>query len=239
MENNKSGLTLNDFLLAFTKNILKVLVITIIFIIVGICYGIFIKKPVHSVTATVMTVSTNNEVGNYEKDPLEEAFKIVTTIKEFMQDDVVILKTAEKIYNSEKKYGISVLELRKIIKDGLTVTNNASSLRISVNFTTNSYKIKDSLIEAFVVETVNTIIEQAIELSNQKIINDEGELVYRYSHIAHRIDRLSTPNNGDVIIKRGLVKICIASFFLGAMVGYTFALIDYSSKKKNLTVKES
>jgi len=235
---NSDTLTAFDLLLVFKFHWLIILITTIACTLIGALYGFAIKKDTYSTQASVIVISKDiGSVDGKAGTSLSEDLLITNTIKAFMTNDVVITATTDELL-SDKKWGdLNYQDVKKIIRDGIDISNSNQSLIISVNFSINSTKVQNK--KEFAIAVVNTIVNQSISILNETIENDSGEITYKYgSQLANRLQEVSLASTCK--ITDSSIKITIIAFALGLIVGYLLGLIKYISKKnKNHTNKEN
>lgn len=235
---NSDTLTTLDLLLVFKFHWLIILITTIACTLVGAIYGFAIKKDTYSTQASVIVISKDiGSLNGKAGTSLSEDLLITNTIQAFMTNDVVITAVTDELL-SDKKWGdLNYQDVKKIIRDGVDISNSNQSLIISVNFSINSTKVQNK--KEFAIEVVNTIVKQSISILNETSENDSGEIAYKYgSQLANRLQEVSLASTCKVTDSS--IKITIIAFALGLIVGYLLGLITYISKKnKNHTNKEN
>ncbi len=235
---NNDALTVLDLFLVFKFHWLIILIVTVACTLVGALYGFALKKDTYSTQASVIVIS-KDIVGADSKGvtSLSEDLLITNTIKAFMINDVVISAVADEILGSKEWADSNYQDVKKIIRDGIDISNSNQSLIISVNFSTNSTKVQNK--EKFAITVVNAIVTQSISILNETIESDSGEITYKYgSQLANRLQEVSLASTCKVTDSS--IKITVIAFALGLVVGYLSGLITYISKKnKNHIVKEN
>ena len=234
MEESNS-LTLKDLLFIFKRNILIIGIITFVVTLIGFVYGFYFKAYTYSSYATIMVKADSQSTSANNYNDTLQSLRIVNTIKEFMLDDLVLESTAEDLTvlsKNDPKYEDSVKQIKAALKSGIRLSNSEESLIISVSMKSSVLKLEGSE-EIFVVDAINTLIENAQDISNIILVNEDGEPIldekgneqYKYQFIANNIQDLFPAS--DYSASRGAVLVVAICFIIGLVAGYVVALTKY------------
>lgn len=193
-------LDLKELCKMFWNKKMKILLITIIFIIIGIAYSKYFVKPVYSSEVTLILASTNtnatiNNAGITTTD-LTINSKLISTYSELVKSKSVLRQV---IYN----LGIDIEEetLRKNVK--VTAVKNADIIKITVTNENKYYaaKIANEISEVFV---------------------NRVKSIYNIDNI-REIDKAETPDEpSNINLKRDILIFAI----IGLAVSVFYVLID-------------
>lgn len=233
-EENKS-LTLGDLFFIFKRNILIIVITTILVTLIGAVYGYGFKDYTYSSSTTIMVKSDSQSTSASNYNDTLQSLRIVTTIKEFITDEFVLDATARELTHlseSDPKYENDVKRIKNVLKNGLELDNSEESLIISISMRSNIQYLENTE-KIFVVEAINTLIEKAKELSNIYLVDENGNFIlgedgqkqYKYQFIANNIQDLAPAK--DYSASRGATIVVIICFILGAIIGYLIALFKH------------
>jgi capsular polysaccharide biosynthesis protein len=157
MENNnkiKQELSLTDLIQILFRNVWLILSFVATFFILSFLLAFYIITPDYKSRADVMVqVEQGSSSSSDPNFDLVNAFRLIDTVAELMQKEVVLENAIERLEN----LGYSDLtssELRK----GLSVSSSISSYFINIEFIHQD--------ETFVVHVVDSLIEAVIEITD-------------------------------------------------------------------------
>lgn len=225
------SLTLKDLFFILRRNLILIACVTIFITALGCVYGFFFKSYTYSADATIMVKADSQSASAEKYNDTTLALKMVETIKEFLVDDIVITKTAEKLADSENE----VNAIKNMLKGGISIDSTEESLIVRINFKSSVKKLHENEEEIFVVKAINTLIETAQEVSNTPLfdadgnikVDDKGNVEYKYEFVAGNIQDLSLPSNTQYDASRGAAIVVIICFIIGAVIGYLIALFRH------------
>lgn len=126
-EENERSITLGDLLTAVKKNILMVVIITVVISTIGFIYTFFIvKENYKSSTTVVVTISESGD--STKADDINNSFKLIQTVVELVSQDSVILPVAKKYAVSGKE-----TEFALALKKNLNVSYQSSSFLVTIS----------------------------------------------------------------------------------------------------------
>lgn len=157
----EKGLSLVDLWNIFKKNILIVIISTIIGTLLSGIYAFSFNKPMYRSEGSVIVQiisDTTSQTPNY--NDLVMSFNIVGTAAEFLKDTSVLERVQEDI-KTKNKYDLTL----KQIRSGLKITQQVDysgnrTLYVNVAFTSRDPEMSKVI--------VNSVMTQAIALANSK-----------------------------------------------------------------------
>jgi capsular polysaccharide biosynthesis protein len=191
-----SEISLLDLYRILKNNFLLILGFTIL---IGTIAGVFafvIINPKYESKANIM-VQVPYE-GSSENFDLINAQRLLPTVAEFLQSEVVIMQAVETL-------GLNLTENQ--VKDGLSVRSSTTSYFIYINYENTDATLARDLI--------NTIIAEAIEIAN----TDDD-----YSIFKNKITQTSTGKVG-VYSSPNRPLYVIIGLILGGIIGVGIALV--------------
>lgn len=211
MENNEnkvveeSGISLSDLIFLAKKNVLLILIVTMIFTIAGAVYGLRFKQISYTSTATAI-VSVSAEPGNTNNyQNILAAQYMINSFKDYIDS----IPVAAEVVDSDdcKEYDLSI----KQVLDHLTVsTESTNSLVLTLKYVSNNEE------ESIVV--LNQI------LASTKRLADEGTAK---ELLGNKFFILSDASKDSTTASRGAALVIIVCFLIGAMLSFGVVLIQY------------
>ncbi len=185
------GVSFVELFSVLKKNIVLILVITVVFTAIGAVYGKFVKKPVYSATATAIIQVDDSKITEY--NAFVYAQYLVNSVSEFIVSDSVTKEVAKaliddqyqithteedgviKHYSDVEKQEISDVDYNKMvtskstsIKNGTSISSKEESLIIKITFKKEEV---DENTPDEVVKTVQLLMDKtqevALTLKNQ------------------------------------------------------------------------
>lgn len=225
------SLTLKDLFFILRRNIILIACVTIFITALGCVYGFFFKSYTYSTDATILVKADSQSASAEKYNDTTLALKMVETIKEFLVDDIVLTKTAEKLAKTENE----VNAIKNMLKSGISIDSTEESLIVRIGMKSSVEKLNSEKEDIFVVQALNTLIETAQEISNTPLLDVDGNIIfdekgnveYKYEFIAGNIQDLSLPDNERYTAKRGASIVVIICFIVGLVIGYLVALFKH------------
>lgn len=186
---NNEGISFVELFSVLKKNIVLILIITVLFTVVGGVYGKFVKKPVYSATATAIIQVDDSKITEY--NAFVYAQYLVNSVSEFIVSDSVTKEVAKVLIDEEygithdkengthfstvKNKEISNAEYDKLItsksssiKSGTSISSKEESLIINITYKKEEVNEKTP---DEVVRTVQLLMDKtqevALTLKNQ------------------------------------------------------------------------
>ena len=106
------GISLVELFSVLKKNLVLILVVTVVFTALGAIFGKFVKKPVYSATATAIIQVDDSQTSEY--NAFVYAQYLVNSVSEFIISDSVTKEVAKELI--DEQYQISHSEEEGIIK---------------------------------------------------------------------------------------------------------------------------
>lgn len=227
----EQALTLNDLFFILKRNLILILCVTLLITGIGAVYGFCFKSYTYQANATIMVKADSQSVSAAIYNDTTQALRMVVTITEFIENDLVLTKTAEKLAATEQE----VKSIKNMLKNGISIKNTEDSLIINMSMKSSVEKLYEAEEDIFVVEALNTLIETAQEVSKTPLLDSEGKPTvddkgnpkYKYAFIADNIQDLSLPDNTQYTASRGASLVIIICFIAGLVIGYLIALLRH------------
>lgn len=185
------GISLVELFSVLKKNLVLILVITVVFTALGAVFGKFVKKPVYSATATAIIQVDDSQTSEY--NAFVYAQYLVNSVSEFIISDSVTKEVAKELIDeqyqishseengvvkhfsklenqeiSEENYEKLITSKSKSIKKGTNISSKDQSLIINISFEKEEV---DENTPVEVIKTVQLLMEKtkevALTLKNQ------------------------------------------------------------------------
>ena len=185
------GISFVELFSVLKKNIILILIVTVVFTAFGAVYGKFVKKPVYSATATAIIQVDDSNITEY--NAFVYAQYLVNSVSEFIVSDSVTKEVAKvlideqygithdevdgvvKHYSNAESKEITELDYNKMItsksasiKSGTSISSKEESLIINITYKKEEV---DETTPDEVVKTVQLLMkktqEVALSLKNQ------------------------------------------------------------------------
>lgn len=226
----EQGITFADLWFLVKRNILFILIITLVFTILGGIYGLKIKKPTYTATTTaIVFVDTSSSGGSTSVvNNYSYATYFTSTFSTFIKSNPVLTLTCNNL--KEKGYEYT----RKDLKNCVSVGTESNSLIITIVAKVSSKDEKAGRERAQAI--ANTILESTIQEANKYKYDDNGNVVldnngnpvYEYLVLAEKIVAMEkVENTSDVVYSRGAGTTIIIAFLIGLIVSMGIILIKY------------
>lgn len=209
-QNTNEGISFLELLSLVKKNLVLILVVTVLFTACGAIYGKFVKKPVYSATATAVIQVDNSSLSEYNafvyaqylvnsmsefiisdnvtkevaKELIDEQYEISHTEKE---NSIVHYSNKEQKEITEQNYQKMITSKANAVKSGTKITTKDESLIIKITY---SKEEENENTPGEVLKTVGLIIEKTQEVAktykNQTptrkfpVAESENAIMYAY-----------------------------------------------------------
>lgn len=245
MENERiedKGLTMSDILFIIKRNIIMIIIITVVFVIIGAIYGLKIKSPTYTATTTaIVYVDTSTGENNQSiANNYSYATYFTSTFSSFIESNPV-LNSASKMLEEKYDYIISREDLKKCII--VTTETNSLIITVSAKVSQKNDEYGRNLAQAI----ANTVMSSAIQEANKYKYDDEGNVIldkngdpeYQYKVLANKLvvmEKVEEPS--DVVYRRGAATTILISFLIGILISFLIVIIKYFTND-TFTSKES
>lgn len=213
----EQGLSISDIIFLIKRNILFIILVTVIFTLAGAFYGLTIKKPSYTATSTAVVVidtqSSSNQTANYVY-----ASYYTSTFTAFIKSNPVLKKACDLL---ETK-GIDID--RTTLAKAVSISAQSDSLIITINATVTSKNSTEGSENAVLI--ANTLLEAAIEVSNITEIKN-GKEEFKYKPFANNLIEMEQADIEDVTKSRGAFTIIVICMLLGLALSFGLSLIKY------------
>lgn len=236
VEEQEQGMSFSDILFLLKKNILLIVIITVLFTIFGVVYGFKIKSPSYTGTVTAIVMADGTPGGGNNTADYVYAEYYTGVFKSLIESNPVMNAAKDKL---DKQYDIQMT--RDDLASCITVSTQDNSLIITVSAKVHSKDDKEGRHEAQVI--ANTVIESAIQEANKPALDEDGNPIYEtekingvehtkqkyvYGVYANKLVVMeSVEDPEDVVYKRGAGTTIIITFLIGLIVSFGVILIKY------------
>ena len=207
MEENRnvdeSGISLSDIFFLIKKNIIMILLITGLFTLCGVVYGLGFKSINYKTSSTAIVMSESSSSNSNYQDYLFSNY-LVNSFKTFIVSDPVLSKVSEKT-------GVPKEKLAKMVS--VTGETNSLILKITVESTLGDEKT---------IEIANEILDTAIEVANTKQENGE----YKYTVLANNL--VDMEYAFETSASRGAAMVILVALMIGLIISFVIIFIKYS-----------
>jgi len=221
MENEKKieeqGLSIADIVFIIKRNILFIILVTVIFTLAGAFYGLKIKKPTYTATSTAIVIIDMPSSSN-QTQMFVYASYYTSTFTSFMTSNPVLNKASAML--EEKDVIINRAALAGCVK----VTSQTDSLVITITSTVADKDAEAGKERAVLI--ANTLLEAAIEEANRKVIKD-GKEEYKYTPFANNLIEMEQADIEDVSGSSGTLTITVICMLLGLALSFGLCLIRH------------
>lgn len=234
MENEKieeKGLTISDLLFLIKRNIIMILIITLVFVILGAIYGFKIKNPTYTATTTaIVYVDTNTGDSSQSiANNYSYATYFTSTFSTFIKSNPV-LNLASKTLQEKYNYDFS----RDDLKKSIIVTTETNSLIITVSAKVSAKN--DEYGRKAAQAIANTVMSSAIQEANKYKYDDSGNIIldkngnpeYQYKVLAEKLVVMEEVEElSDVVYRRGATTTVLIAFLIGILISFLIVIIKY------------
>lgn len=221
MENEKKieeqGLSISDIVFIIKRNILFIILVTVIFTLAGAFYGLKVKKPAYTATSTAIVIIDMPNASNPTSNFVYASY-YTSTFTSFMTSNPVLNKACDML--KEKDIVMNKAALGRCVK----VTAQTDSLVITIDATVADKDATAGKERAVLI--ANTLLAAAIEEANCKVIKD-GKEDYKYEPFAENLIQMEEADIEDVSGSRGALTITIICMLLGLALSFGLCLINY------------
>ncbi len=213
MENNvknelNDGISFVDILMMIKKEILFLIVITLVIGIAGAVYGYKYTKPVYRAQSDALVVVGINSSSNTDFD-YSYSLNLVQTFKEFMTTDRVMILASQKL---SEKYEMQVSPAT--IKSSVTVVNEQYSLLIRISAVSTISK-------EFAIDMANILIYSTIEIADEELVTSDG-----VKPLANKLIVNSLATTASMSSKA--FSTTVIAFLIGIVLGVVIIIIKYT-----------
>lgn len=187
----QEGITIKELLNILLKRIFLIFLVTILTVSFGYYYAKYIIKPQFQSTTDILVQVYEDEEVN-----LTETLRIIQTVSEFIQKDVVLKKAITEVGLNESPENI---------RKNLVITYSTQSFFITIKYTSHNQE-KTKLL-------VDEIVYQAI-----LIAKDDYPIL---DNTMHQMEEATEA----IYVSPNILLYVIVSFFLGVILGVVLALI--------------
>ena len=224
-EELEKGLSLGEIFFIIKKNIILILVITMVCTVAAGVYGFFFKEYSYTATTSTMVMvdvtkketQTSTEYSNYMY-----SIQLINTYEDFVTSRKVIQKTVDELKDQYPDLNY------KKIKNNLSLSNSNSSLVVRISYTAHGEGKGQEAIDV-----VNTLVNSTIDIVNNSKREDD---TLQYSILSKAIEIVDYAEQSEA--KRGATLITLIGMLVGLAISFFIVLISrllddtYKSKEE-------
>ena len=211
-EKSVNNLSLKNFFELITKNIVLLLIVTLICSAAGLIFGRFVIKTTYSSTATIAikidSLSSDSENVQSEYNNFQYATKLTKACSLFMSSDNVANDAASEL----KTKGINISSYDII--DNLSFTIVENSLFFNIKFASTN-------------QNAQIILEQIIESAIKVSADTQQDGTKTYGILANRFYESSSSRGIQNNSSSKTVKYFLIAFLIGLILSILIILIKY------------
>lgn len=186
----KEGISFSEILFLIKRNILMIIIVTLVFTGVGFVYGKFFCKPTYTATTTAVVQVENSSISEYNAFVYSQY--LVNSMAEFIVSDSVTKEVAKAVINEKYlmtpvldendkiigyysetenrnyslgQYDSLVLKKKDVIQSGAKVSTSTESLLIKISY---SCVEEDETTEDEVIKIVDLLVLKTKEVAAQE-----------------------------------------------------------------------
>ncbi|MEG0034542.1 MAG: hypothetical protein RR734_03030 [Bacilli bacterium] len=227
-----SGISILDIWHMFKKHWIGIVAVTLTSLLIGTVYNFGFKGPVWKSQGSAMVIAKAND-GNDPNQNLNYSLSLLTTVKDFMNDEVVltaVAKDVNKLKDSKgKQYNLDYIKLQKIITcTPRTFQNLERSLYIDVAAKTDN-------------ETLSKTLVDSLLKNSQKIANTTNDPNLSYYKILKDVINVTSYGSKPKDDAMSGILILAISGGAGLIIGllYAIAFDMFNTKVTNTSELES
>lgn len=161
MNNDELEIDLGELFKALKKNILLIVVISILCAVVGFVSSMFLINKKYSSEATIYITPKVTEQGTIDYNSIQTNSRMVNNYMEILKGETILAKVADQVG----------MESYSEVLDTLTISNPENTELISVSSETTNPELSQQIV-SLVISTFTEDMMDILNLNNVTIIND-------------------------------------------------------------------
>lgn len=161
MNNDELEIDLGELFKALKKNILLIVVISILCAVVGFVSSMFLINKKYSSEATIYITPKVTEQGTIDYNSIQTNSRMVNNYMEILKGETILAKVADQVG----------MESYEDVFDTLTISNPENTELISVSSETTDPELSQQIV-SLVISTFTEDMMDILNLNNVTIIND-------------------------------------------------------------------
>ena len=225
----EQGISFSDILFLVKRNILLILVITILCTIVGGVYAYGIKKPVYTAEATAVVQAEPSTNGN-EATSYSYSVALTNTFKTIIKSIAVVNEAADdliesKVYSEEER---QILKSR--LQKNVSVSSETSTLIVTISAQSKDPEEAILLANSILDATISVVDEFKIDVETGEPVKDQdGNVQYNYIILANKLKVLNEASDDTTFVKSGKLMIIAVAVLIGIIISFAIILIKFLS----------
>lgn len=227
----EQGISFSDLLFLVKRNILVILIITIICTIAGGVYAYGVKKPVYTAVATAVVQAEQSTTNNSESTSYSYSVALTNTFKDVIKSQPVIVAAADKLAKDDKYSSVDNVKasLMGKLKSNVSVSSTTSTLILTVS--AESTDPEEAILLA------NTILAQTIAVTDQYDVDENGNIktdsdgnaIYLYPILGNKLKVLQNADKDTTTEKHNELLILVVACLIGLIISFVIVLIKFLS----------
>lgn len=223
----EQGISLSDLLFLIKKNVLMILIITIICTVAGGVYAYKIKKPVYTAIATAVVQAEPTNSGTNEATSYSYSVALTNTFKDIIKN-ITVINAAVDILINENNYNESDRNILKSkLINNVSVSSTASTLTLTVSATSTKAEEAIALANAILKATVTEVDKPLIGEDGKPVVDSDGNVVRNYIILADKLKVFSQASGETTSIKHNELLILVVTFMVGLVISFGIILVKY------------
>ena len=227
----EQGISFSDLLFLVKRNILVILIITIVCTIAGGIYAYALKEPVYTAVATAVVQAEQSTTNNSESTSYSYSVALTNTFKDVIKSQPVIVAAADELAKNEKYSSVDNVRssLMGKLKSNVSVSSTTSTLILTVS--AESTDPDEAILLA------NTILEQTIAVTDQYQVDEngnnktdaDGNPIYLYPILGNKLKVLQNADVDTTSEKHNELLILVVACLIGLIISFVIVLIKFLS----------
>ena len=227
----EQGISFSDLLFLVKRNILVILIITIICAIAGGVYAYGLKKPVFTAVATAVVQAEQSTTNNQESTSYSYSVALTNTFKDVIKSQPVIVAAADELVKNDKYANIENARssLMGKLKSNVSVTSTTSTLILTVSASSTDRDEAILLANTILTETINVTDQFEVDENGQPVVDSEGKKIYLYPILGNKLKVLQNADLDTTSEKHNELLILVVACMIGLIISFAIVLIKFLS----------
>ena len=220
----EQGISFSDIFFLIKRNILLILIVTILSVLAGGIYAFGIKKPVYSAEATAVVQAEPNSTNVNEATSYSYSVALANTFNKIIKSITVINEAADQLIEAKEYTEEQRTSLKNKLKNNVSVSSDTSSLMLTL--TAKSVDPEEAIL------LVNALLKATITVVDQHAVDENGVEIpdeYNYIILANKLKVLSEASIETTVQKSNKLIIVVVACMIGVIISFGIILIKYLS----------
>lgn len=227
----EQGISFSDLLFLVKRNIIIILIVTILCTIAGGVYAFGVKKPVYTAVATAVVQAEQSTTNNLESTSYSYSVALTNTFKDVIKSQPVIVKAADELVKNEKYANVDGAKssLMNKLKSSVSVTSTTSTLILTVSASSIDKDEAILLANTILAETIAVTDQYEVDENGNPKLDSEGKNIYKYPILANKLKVLQEADYNTTSIKSNKLLILVVACLIGLIISFVIVLIKFLS----------